>query len=224
MDAEAWQTASKGKESSAKYLVRSPTVLIWAYADVVCTCVLLYYLFSSSHVCAGVVLSSPWADICPLCLINLLNYQEQFLSMFRMSLLLNTWYILIRDLYLVLVLMCLFLLFLLNAIANQQSLQHVYFSLVANTVSADLPLVSLLSLTDLICHRHTCKLRPAGLLLILGPPCESTLSLSLPIILEHYWLLICLSALPQISNVITKSTNNPLCSYLVIAASNTPFI
>lgn len=62
MDAGTWQTTSKGGEGSAKYLVRSPTVPIWAYADVVCTHFLLYYLFSSSNVCAGVVLSSTWAD------------------------------------------------------------------------------------------------------------------------------------------------------------------
>lgn len=144
--------------------------------------------------------------------------------MFRVSLLLHTQYILplIANIFLVLVLMC------LSISAIFPSPQHVYLSLVfghkycAYRSTFSLPL--LLSLRDLMRHRHTCKLRPAGLLLILGPPCERTLSLSLPIILEHYWLLICPSALPQISNVITKWTNNPLCSYLVVTASNTLFI
>lgn len=34
-------------------------------------------------------------------------------------------------------------------------------------------------------HWNTCKLGPAGLLLMSKPPCVSTLSLSLPIILEQ---------------------------------------
>lgn len=68
--------------------------------------------------------------------------------------------------------------------------------------------------------------------LISRPPCESTLSLSRPIILEHYWLLMCLSAPPPplplpslpMSNIITEQTNNPLFSYLVITASDTPLV
>lgn len=47
-----------------------------------------------------------------------------------------------------------------------------------------IPLLYLLSLKILMRHWHTCELSPAGLLLMSWPPCESTLSLSLPIILE----------------------------------------
>lgn len=54
----------------------------------------------------------------------------------------------------------------------------------------------ILSLRDLMRHWHTCRPGPAGLLLMSRPPCESTLSLSLAIILEHYWLLMCLSTHP----------------------------
>lgn len=97
-----------------------------------------------------------------------------------------------------------------------------WFVVSAGKLCADLPLFCLLSLRDLMRHWHMCKLSPAGLLLILRPPCESTLYLSLPIIPEHYWLLMCLSTLPQISKVIMNWTNNPLCSYLVITARNTP--
>lgn len=93
-----------------------------------------------------------------------------------------------------------------------------------NNVPPDLPLFCLLSLRDLMRHWHTCKPSPAGLLLISRPPCESTLSLSLLIILGHYWLLMCLSTHPQISNVIMKRTNTPLFLYLVITASDTPLI
>lgn len=93
-----------------------------------------------------------------------------------------------------------------------------------NNVPTDLPFFYLLSLRDLMRHWHTCKPSPAGLLLMSRPPCESTLSLSLPIILEHYWLLMCLSTRPQISNVIIKRTNNPLFSSPVITGSNTPLV
>lgn len=231
--AGTWQITSKGKESGAKYLVRSPTVLIC----VVCTGVFfgggfLYYLFSSSHICARVVLSSLWADICPLCLINLLKIIKSnfYLCSKYLYLLLNILYTLPLNTG-SLFSSCFNVYFYFWYFSSMQLLISHHLSmfichlcLVVDTVPADLLLVYLFSLSDLMCHRHTCKLRPAGLLLILGPPCESTLSLSLPIILEHYWLLICLSALPQISNVIMKWTKNPLCSYLVIAASSTPFI
>lgn len=93
-----------------------------------------------------------------------------------------------------------------------------------NNVPTDLPFFYLLSLRDLMRHWHTCKPSPAGLLLMSRPPCESTLSLSRPIILEQYWLLMCLSTRPQISNVIMKQTNNPLFSSLVITERNTPLV
>lgn len=50
---------------------------------------------------------------------------------------------------------------------------------------ANIPFVFLLSLKDLMRHWHMCKPSPAGLLLMSRPPCESTLSLSLAIILEQ---------------------------------------
>lgn len=147
--------------------------------------------------------------------------------MFRVSLLLNTLYTLplnTRSLFSSCFNVPLYFCYFSSMrllISHHLSMFICHLCLVTNTMPADLLLVYLLSLRDLMCHRNTCKLHPAGLLLILGPPCESTLSPSLPIILEHYWLLICPSALPQISNVITKWTNNPLCSYLVVTESNT---
>lgn len=107
--------------------------------------------------------------------------------------------------------------------------RHVY-SMVSGVWSwqknmpTDLSFLYLLSLRDLMRHWHTCKQSPAGLLLMSRPPCESTLSLSRPIILEQYWLLMCLSTRPRLSSFIIRQTNNPLYSSLVIIASNTPLV
>lgn len=158
------------------------------------------------------------------------HFQEHFQSSLEVILLINTLYTLplcTRSLFSSYFNMAFYFCYFSSMwllISHHLRMFICHLCLVTNTTPTDLPLVYLLSLRDLMCHRHTCKLHPAGLLLILGPPCGKTLSLSLPIILEHYWLLICLSAPPQISNVITKWTNNPLCSYLVVPASNTLFI